>query len=94
MTLIVITHLMMIICPLAKVSCSLLVASYGAITVASSSFFPDLSWCKNHFIYLSTTTCKEHETGIVWDQKYTFFSFLSFLEALAAFCMRGNRKVF
>ena len=43
MTLIVITHLMMIICPLAKVSCSLLVASYGAITVASSSFFPDLS---------------------------------------------------
>ena len=38
-----VTYLMITIWPLARVSCSLLVPSYGAITVASSSFFPDLS---------------------------------------------------
>ena len=69
---------MIIIWPLARVSCSLLVASYGAITVASSNFFPDLSWNCLNLTSKTKLMYIEHFISVMISKRSKLSSFNSF----------------
>ena len=70
---------MIIIWPLARVSCSLLVASYGAITVASSNFFPDLSWNCLNLTSKTKLMYIEHFISVMISKRSKLSSFNSFV---------------